>query len=114
ANAHVEEIRGVMVPPFDHPDIIEGQATVAAEIVDQLPEQSLPDIVILPVGGGGLASGVTGYLGGMVPKEGFVLVEPEGAPSLRRSLEEGRPVRLPKVDNFVDGAAVARIGDLNF
>nr|CAD6416685.1 threonine ammonia-lyase [Rhizobium sp. Q54] len=114
AHAYVEETGGVMVPPFDHPDIIEGQATVAAEIMEQLPEGVRPDMVIVPVGGGGLAAGVTGYLGDPVPDEGFVLVEPQGAPSLRRSLEEGRPVRLPKVDNFVDGAAVARIGDLNF
>ena len=114
ANAYVEEAGGVMVPPFDHPDIIEGQATVAAEIMEQLPEGVRPDMVIVPVGGGGLASGVTGYMGDLVSDEGFVLVEPQGAPSLRRSLEEGRPVRLPKVDNFVDGAAVARVGDLNF
>jgi len=68
----------------------------------------------VPVGGGGLASGVTGYLDGIVSQDGFVLVEPQGAPSLRRSLEAGEPVQLAKVDNFVDGAAVARIGDLNF
>ena len=114
ANAYVEEVGGVMVPPFDHADIIEGQATVAAEILDQLPGGVRPDLMVLPVGGGGLASGITGYLAGDLPAEGFVLVEPAGAPSLRRSLEAGEPVRLAKVDNFVDGAAVARIGDLNF
>lgn len=114
ANAHVEETGGVMVPPFDHRDIIEGQATVAAEILDQLPEGVRPDLMVLPVGGGGLASGITGYLEGQLPQDAIVLVEPEGAPSLRRSLEAGTPVRLTKVDNFVDGAAVARIGDLNF
>ncbi|WP_395517187.1 threonine ammonia-lyase [Pseudorhizobium flavum] len=114
AHAHVEKIGGLMVPPFDHPDIIEGQASVAAEILQQLPDGTRPDLVIVPVGGGGLASGVTAYLGDVVSDDGFVLVEPLGAPSLRRSLEEGRPVRLAKVDNFVDGAAVARIGDLNF
>ena len=114
ANAHVEEIGGVMVPPFDHSDIVEGQATVASEILEQLPDGTRPDLVIVPVGGGGLASGVTGYLEGVVPLDGFVLVEPQGAPSLRRSLEAGEPVQLAKVDNFVDGAAVARIGDLNF
>jgi threonine dehydratase len=114
ANAHVAEIAGVMVPPFDHPDIIEGQATVAAEILGQLPEGAKPELVIVPVGGGGLASGVTGYLSDTVPEEQFILVEPLGAPSLKRSLELGAPVQLAKVDNFVDGAAVARIGDLNF
>ncbi len=114
ANAYVEESGGVMVPPFDHQDIIEGQATVAAEVLDQLPEGIRLDLMVLPVGGGGLASGIAGYLEGQLPQDAFVLVEPEGAPSLRRSLEAGSPVRLSKVDNFVDGAAVARIGDLNF
>lgn len=114
AGAYVEETGGVMVPPFDHQDIIDGQATVAAEVLDQLPKAAVPDMVIMPVGGGGLASGVSGYLDGVVPPDGFVLVEPQGAPSLRRSIEAGEPVRLSKVDNFVDGAAVARIGDLNF
>lgn len=114
ARSHVEEIGGMMVPPFDDLDIIEGQATVAAEIETQLPDGVIPDMVILPVGGGGLASGVTGYLKDIVPADGFVFTEPTGAPSLKKSLETGSPVTLPKVDNFVDGAAVARIGDLNF
>ncbi|MFN7101557.1 MAG: threonine ammonia-lyase [Pseudorhizobium sp.] len=114
ANAYVAETGGFMVPPFDHADIIEGQATVAAEILTQLPEGVRPDLMVLPVGGGGLSSGVTGYMQGEIAPEGFVLVEPEGAPSLKRSLEAGVAVRLSKVDNFVDGAAVARIGDLNF
>ncbi|MEH6692884.1 MAG: threonine ammonia-lyase [Pseudorhizobium pelagicum] len=114
ANAYVAETGGYMVPPFDHADIIEGQATVAAEIMAQLPDGVRPDLMVLPVGGGGLSSGITGYLLGEMPPEAFVLVEPEGAPSLRRSLEAGVAVRLSKVDNFVDGAAVARIGDLNF
>jgi threonine dehydratase len=114
ARAHVEETGGVMVPPFDHADIIEGQATVAAELMDQLPEGARPDLVIMPVGGGGLASGMTARLEDVVPSSGFVFAEPVGAPSLRSSLEAQMPVTLPKVDNFVDGAAVARIGDLNF
>ncbi|WP_454853767.1 threonine ammonia-lyase [Rhizobium binxianense] len=114
ARDHVEAIGGVMVPPFDHEDIIEGQATVAAEIMRQLPEKVVPDMVVLPVGGGGLAAGITGYLEGAVPKTGFVFAEPAGAPSLRRSIEAGEVVTLSRVDNFVDGAAVARIGDLNF
>ncbi|MET3612496.1 threonine dehydratase [Rhizobium aquaticum] len=114
ARDHAEATGAMMVPPFDHPDIIEGQATVAAEILAQLPDGSVPDLVIIPVGGGGLSSGVTGYLAGTVVREGFTFCEPEGAPSLKRALEAGGPVTLSKVDNFVDGAAVARIGDLNF
>ncbi len=114
ARDHVEAIAGVMVPPFDHADIIEGQATVAAEIVEQFPEGLLPDLVVLPVGGGGLAAGVTGYFRDALMPDRFMFCEPEGAPSLRRSLEAGSVVTLDQVDNFVDGAAVGRIGDLNF
>ena len=114
ARQHVQDNDGYMVPPFDHEDIIEGQATVAAEIMDQLPEGTKPDIVVMPVGGGGLSAGLSGFLAGTVCKENFVFCEPEGAPSLKKSLERGEPVTLTKVDNFVDGAAVARIGDLNF
>jgi threonine dehydratase len=114
ARDHAEAAGGVMVPPFDHEDIIEGQATVAAEIMQQLPEGRVPDMLIMPVGGGGLAAGITGYLGGSLPKSAFVFTEPAGAPSLRRSIEAGEVITLQKVDNFVDGAAVGRIGDLNF
>ncbi len=114
AREHVEAIGGVMVPPFDHEDIIEGQATVAAEIAEQLPAGLAADLVVLPVGGGGLAAGVTGYLGDSLSADRFLFCEPEGAPSFRRSLELGSVVTLDQVDNFVDGAAVARIGDLNF
>ncbi|OJF91021.1 threonine ammonia-lyase [Pararhizobium antarcticum] len=114
AQEHVEDIDGFMVPPFDHADIIEGQATVAAEILEQLPDGVVPDLVVLPVGGGGLSAGVTGFLDGTVSSEAFLFCEPAGAPSLKRSLEEGMQVTLDQVDNFVDGAAVARIGTLNF
>ncbi|WP_320199483.1 threonine ammonia-lyase [Agrobacterium sp. rho-13.3] len=114
ARKHVEETNGYMVSPFDHKDIIEGQATVAAEIVDQLPDHDAPDLVIMPVGGGGLSAGLTGFLAGKVASENFIFCEPVGAPSLKKSLEAGKPVTLTNVDNFVDGAAVARIGDLNF
>ncbi|MBB1247701.1 threonine ammonia-lyase [Rhizobium sp. G21] len=114
ARAHAEQTNGYMVPPFDHEDIIEGQATVGAEIVEQMPEGKLPDLVIMPVGGGGLSAGMTGFLSDRLPREAFLFAEPSGAPSLKRSLEAHAILTLPKVDNFVDGAAVARIGDLNF
>ncbi|OCJ12762.1 threonine dehydratase [Rhizobium sp. AC27/96] len=114
AREHVEKIDGVMVPPFDHVDIIEGQATVAAEIAEQLPEGVVPDRILLPVGGGGLAAGITSYFADRLGRDAFVFAEPAGAPSLRRSIEAGQVVTLTKVDNFVDGAAVGRIGDLNF
>ncbi|MGQ3211732.1 MAG: threonine ammonia-lyase [Shinella sp.] len=113
ARDHAAETGALMVPPFDHEDIIEGQATVAAEIVEQLGDK-LPDLVVLPVGGGGLASGVTGYLADKLGPSSFLFCEPAGAPSLKRSLEGGAVVTLDQVDNFVDGAAVGQIGALNF
>jgi threonine dehydratase len=99
-----------MVPPFDHKDIIEGQATVALEIAGQMPDGRAPDIMILPVGGGGLSAGVTHYFGEIGSAPRFVFCEPSGASSLGQSLEAGRRVKLDAVDNFVDGAAVAEIG----
>jgi len=99
-----------MVPPFDHKDIIEGQATVAYEIATQMPGGRMPDIVMLPVGGGGLAAGVTHYFADQRRDTRFVFCEPAGAPSLSESLASGKRVKLAKVDNFVDGAAVAEIG----
>ena len=110
------ETKGHMVPPFDHKDIIEGQATVAYEIGEQMPDGRMPDMVIVPVGGGGLSAGVTQYwreadlYQGTGRQPRFVFCEPSGAPSLRQSLAAGRRVKLEKVDNFVDGAAVAEIG----
>ncbi len=99
-----------MVPPFDHRDIIEGQATVGNEILDQMPDGRAPDMVVLPVGGGGLAAGVTHYFRERGHDTRFVFCEPAGAPSLGMSLGAGRRVKLEAVDNFVDGAAVGEIG----
>jgi threonine dehydratase len=103
-----------MVPPFDHRDIIEGQATVALEIARQMPDGKTPDMIVLPVGGGGLSAGMTRYFAEAQAQTRFVFCEPSGAPSLKQSLEAGRRVKLGKVDNFVDGAAVAEIGRENF
>lgn len=94
--------------PFDDDDVIEGQASVAVEMLDQMP--SAPDMVILPVGGGGLSAGVTSYLSGLHPDTQIVYVEPTGAASLAAAVKAGRPVTLDKTDSFVDGASVARIG----
>lgn len=98
--------------PFDAPDIVEGQATVGLELLDQIGRA--PDLVVLPVGGGGLAAGVTRYLGETAPSTAFAFAEPLGGASLKAALEAGAPVALPAVDSFVDGAAVARIGALPF
>ena len=112
AQAYGAKAGAVFVPPFDSDDVIEGQATIAAEIVAQMPEDTRIDLMVLPVGGGGLAAGLTRYL----PDEGidFRFVEPAGGPSFKAALAAGKLVTLPKVDSFVDGAAVARIGARTF
>ncbi len=112
AMAFAEENTARFVPPFDHADIIEGQATVGLELLEQIGKPI--DLLIIPVGGGGLAAGIIQIMQALSPKTRVVLVEPAGAPSLLRSLEEGERVRLNQVDNFVDGAAVAQIGELNY
>src|SRR5690606_29495561 len=89
ARAFAEESGGAMVPPFDHKDIIEGQATVAWEIAAQLPDGVAADLMVLPVGGGGLSAGVTRYLAETGAGTRFTFVEPSGAPSLKRSLASG-------------------------
>ncbi|MBW3098828.1 threonine ammonia-lyase IlvA [Pseudohoeflea coraliihabitans] len=114
ARDYAVDSAAMMVPPFDHADIVEGQATVAAEILDQLPEGEEAELIVLPVGGGGLSAGVTAYLDGLQAEDSFVFVEPQGAPSLAASLEAGARTKLAQIDNFVDGAAVAEIGALNF
>ncbi len=115
ALAFAEAEGALMVPPFDHPDIIEGQATVAMELFDQLPVGINVDRLHVAVGGGGLASGFTRWLAATGRStQMMVLIEPEGAPSLKRALEAGERVRLPHVDNFVDGASVAEVGAHTF
>lgn len=95
--------------PFDDEDVIEGQASVAVEIETQLGR--LPDRVVLPVGGGGLSSGVRSYFGRSVS---YTFVEPSGAQSLGIALEAQAPVDVSPIDSFVDGAAVAKIGARTF
>ena len=95
--------------PFDDLDVIEGQSSVASEINKQMKEA--PDLVIIPVGGGGLSAGIISYFGETCD---YVFVEPKGAASLDAAMTKGKPVRLGKIDNFTDGASVAQIGKRNF
>jgi len=101
----------VFIPPFDNAKIIEGQGTVGVEIFEDLPAT---DVVIMPIGGGGLASGVGSYLKHIKPAVQLIGVEPEGAPSMNQALKNGSPVTLDYIDRFVDGAAVKRVGNLTF
>ena len=93
---------------------MEGQATVLYEILKQSDSKCHPDFIFLAVGGGGLSSGMLKYSREIRSDISFRLVEPTGAASLKASLRERKQVTLQRVNNFVDGAAVARIGDLNF
>lgn len=112
AQAFARDAGALFLPPFDDADVIEGQATCGLEIVEQFP--GTPDVIVIPVGGGGLSAGIVELLAALSPRTAVRLVEPVGGPSLRRALEAGEQVTLTQVDNFVDGAAVARIGDLNW
>lgn len=108
AQAFCDDRGAHFLSPFDDPDVIEGQASVAVEAMEQLGHA--PDLVVLPVGGGGLASGVTGYFRQVAPDVQFRFVEPLGGASLTAALAAGGPTTISKVNSFVDGAAVARLG----
>ncbi|MEX5727987.1 threonine dehydratase [Rhodovulum iodosum] len=112
AQAYCAEVGAHFLAPFDDEDVIEGQASVAVELLDALDEA--PDLVILPVGGGGLAAGVVSYMREAAPQTRFRFVEPAGGASLTAAVAAGAPAVLKKVDTFVDGAAVARIGARTF
>jgi threonine dehydratase len=112
AQGYSAENQGCFLPPYDADDIIEGQASVAVELMAQL--DPLPDIIVVPVGGGGLSSALIKYFASQPHQPEFIFVEPDGGRSLFEALTAGALQTLPIVDNFVDGAAVARIGDRNF
>jgi threonine dehydratase len=112
AQAFCAEAGAHFLSPFDDPDVIEGQASVAVEILEQLG--AAPDMIVLPVGGGGLSAGVVSYLAEVAPEVETRFVEPAGGASLAAALAAGAPVTLPRVDSFVDGAAVARVGARTF
>ena len=112
AQTFCAERQAHFLSPFDDADVILGQASVGVELLEQLGTP--PDLVILPVGGGGLSSGVTAYLRETAPGTEFRFVEPLGGASLMAALRAGEPTKLPRVNSFVDGAAVARLGDRTF
>lgn len=111
AKQFTQENNMVFIPPFDDYKIIEGQATVGVEILEEL---SNIDYVFVPVGGGGLSAGVGSYFKTFSPLTKIVGLEPEGAPSMFEALKAGHPVTVENIDRFVDGAAVKRIGDITF
>lgn len=98
-----------LVPPYDHPLVIAGQATVGLELVQQWQGEP-PQCVFVPVGGGGLIAGVALAVHRTWPDTRVIGVEPEDAPSLHEALRAGKPVRLPGIGIFADGAAVSQAG----
>ena len=102
----------LLVPPFDDPLVIAGQGTVALEVIEQLGGP--PDVLVVPVGGGGLAAGCAVAVTGATPRPRVVGVEPAGAASMRAALDAGEPVTMASIDSFVDGAAVRRAGNYTF
>ncbi|WP_437824855.1 threonine ammonia-lyase IlvA [Tenacibaculum mesophilum] len=107
-----DSLQKTFVHPFDDEKIIEGQATVGLEVLEQF-EQPI-DYVFVPVGGGGLASGLSSVFKLLSPKTKIIGVEPAGAPSMKKSLEANKNVVLENIDKFVDGAAVQQVGALTY
>lgn len=123
AEAIVRETGAAMVPPFDHPHIIAGQGTVGLEILEDLVEAtegeepdaaSTPALVLVPIGGGGLISGISAALKEMDPEVRVVGVEPVGAASMHASVEAGRPVTIDRPETIADGLKPVRPGDWTF
>jgi threonine dehydratase len=106
-----EEHNMTFIPPFDDYKVIEGQGTIGVEILNDLEKV---DFVFVPIGGGGLASGLGYYFKEKSPDTLIIGAEPEGAPSMTKAMEAGYPISLSKIDKFVDGAAVKKVGDLTF
>ena len=100
------------IPPFDDPKVMEGQGTIGKEILSQTSEKL--DYIFVPIGGGGLASGLGAYIKAMSPDTKIIGVEPGGAPCMKTAIEKGEVVALDHIDKFVDGAAVQKAGELTY
>ena len=108
----LEEKEGyVFVHPFNDEDVLDGQGTIALEILEELPET---DIILVPIGGGGLISGTACAAKILKPEIKIIGVEPEGAASAYEAIKENKVVELKEANTIADGTAVKKIGDLNF
>jgi threonine dehydratase len=108
-----EKLNKTFIHPFNDEKVIEGQATVGLEIIDQFKSHPI-DYVLVPIGGGGLSAGLSSVFAVLSPQTKIIGVEPKGAPSMLTSIKNNRNTELKSIENFVDGAAVKRVGDLNF
>ena len=109
---HAKKEKKVFIHPFDDKEVIEGQGTLALELLEN--SKSPIDYIFVPIGGGGLVSGILTVFQSLSPHTKIIGVEPDGAPSMHQSLAEGKRVTLKKMDRFVDGAAVRQVGALPF
>lgn len=112
AKRYAERTGALMVSAFDHPRTIAGQGTIGVEIHDQLGHD--PDYIIVPIGGGGVIAGIAEYAREAMPNTKVIGIEPEGAASMIAARAAGKPVELPEIDSFADGAAVRRAGDVTY
>ena len=104
--------RKIFIHPFDDIKVIEGQATLFLEIIKQTKNPI--DYIFIPIGGGGLISGAINIFKQLSPKTKIIGIEPAGAPSMKESIVKNKIIKLRKIDNFVDGAAVHKIGSIPF
>ena len=111
ARAFAEGTGAVMVHPFDHPDVIAGQGTISLEVLEQVPDVKT---IVVPIGGGGLISGIAAAARALRPEIRIVGVEPAGAATLRSSLDAGQVTTLPEISTIADGLAAKRAGALTF
>lgn len=115
AHLYAKEHNLTFIDPFDDVNVIKGQGTIGVEIhQDLVANGDQADYILLPVGGGGLISGVSAYVKDAMPTSAMIGVEPDGAASMKLAIEQGGPVALDKVDKFCDGTAVAKVGDLTY
>ena len=105
---YAQDNNKTFIPPFDDPKVMEGQGTIGLEIFNQSKEPL--DYIFVPIGGGGLASGLGAYISRMSPSTKIIGVEPGGAPCMKAAIENGGPIKLEHIDKFVDGAAVQLAG----
>ena len=109
---YAKENDKTFIPPFDDPKVMEGQGTIGREILSQSKEKL--DYIFVPIGGGGLASGLGSYIRQMSPETKIIGVEPGGAPCMREAIKAGKVIKLEQIDKFVDGAAVQEAGALTY
>ena len=112
AIAYAKENDMTFIPPFDDPKVMEGQGTIGKEILSQSKVKL--DYIFVPIGGGGLASGLGAYIKQISPETKIIGVEPAGAPCMKTAIDTGHIVELEQIDKFVDGAAVKKAGALTY